>query len=521
MESLAPYLGTPAAYAATELAASISGGTGRIKHELETAMDFWNCPDLTPQEKAAAHFLAVISNHRAISWWREPATPDGTPPLPALEPWQDERLCNGVIDAARAYAVFIPERQAAAIMALVPEYQPAPPAAPVLADRVSTEAIPDPERRLARLRALGGSARYKNSELCMNILITIDGREAVPVRAIPLLTDWQVLSPDVIANALAGDDDLPSSLDGLSAYRLNPDGSPEKIPPRWWENWVVRKLQAISDEIKGKQITHETGYQQWRCKSLAQLPAGVFVWRDEFETAHIGEYGPGSMRARCNPDTYDPSTRVLNFNPQPDPDIASIGLVLEGLEAYSVASQQEQAECASAFDDWEKIDQCKSEIARWERLEQAAPTPSEAIQAEERLMALRQELKQLLELVAPAGAVDEPAPVPSSKAPDLAKLATREQLIAAFGNFTGMSMNWFNNLKDTPVLSAARKITGQGGRGRIIEPLFCPYEVMLWLASPKRRKGRKLGIEKAWKLLEENFPMVYAAYSVGDPRQPD
>lgn len=316
----------------------------------------------------------------------------------------------------------------------------------------------------------------------MDVLITIDGREAMPVRAIPLLTDWQVLSPDVIANALAGDDDLPSSLDGLSAYRLNPDGSPEKIPPRWWANWVVRKLQAISDEIKGKQISHETGYQQWRCKSLAQLPAGVFVWRDEFETAHIGEYGPDSMRARCNPDTYDLSTRVLNFNPQPDPDIAPIGLVLEGLEAYSVASQQEQAECASAFDDWEKIDQCKSEIARWERLEQAATTPSEAIQAEERLMAFRQELKQLLELIVPARTVGQPAlphpePPPSLSVPSSINDAptdgiTTAQVATAFDGIPFSTEQWPKRLSEAKWPKSAQVTLGAaGGASSLWNPL--------------------------------------------------
>jgi len=124
-------------------------------------------------------------------------------------------------------------------------------------------------------------------------------------------------------------------------------------------------------------------------------------------------------------------------------------------------------------------------------------------------------------LPAPDGVADESVPVPNSKAPDLTKLATREQLIAAFGSFTGMNMGWFNNQKDTPTLFAACKVTGQGGRGRIAEPLFCPYAVMLWLIDPKRRKGGKLGAEKAWQLLEDHFPVVYAVHSVGDPRQPD
>ena len=114
----------------------------------------------------------------------------------------------------------------------------------------------------------------------MRVSIEINGRQALPVRAIPLLTDWRGLSPDQLAQILAGDCDHWPSFDGLTAYRLHPDGSTEPILPRWWTNWVVSKLQAISDNIKARQITHATGVQQWRGESLAQLPASVFVWRD-------------------------------------------------------------------------------------------------------------------------------------------------------------------------------------------------------------------------------------------------
>ena len=76
----------------------------------------------------------------------------------------------------------------------------------------------------------------------MHVTIEINGRQALPVRAIPLLTDWRGLSPDQLAQILAGDSDHWPSFDGLTAYSLRPDGSTEPIPPRWWASWVVRKL---------------------------------------------------------------------------------------------------------------------------------------------------------------------------------------------------------------------------------------------------------------------------------------
>ncbi|SDZ73697.1 hypothetical protein [Acidovorax soli] len=164
----------------------------------------------------------------------------------------------------------------------------------------------------------------------MHVITEINGRGALPVRAIPLLTDWRGLTPDGLAQILAGDSDYWPSFDDLKAYRLHSDGSIEAIPPRWWRSWVVDILQAISHTIKANQTSHETGRQQWRCASLAQLPACVFVWRDEFETAHAMEYGPEGARARGNPEGFDPSVHILNFNPHPDPAIATQGMVLEG-----------------------------------------------------------------------------------------------------------------------------------------------------------------------------------------------
>jgi len=102
--------------------------------------------------------------------------------------------------------------------------------------------------------------------------------------------------------------------------------------------------------------------------------------------------------------------------------------------------------------------------------------------------------------------------------PDYTILVTRQELIDAYKAFTGMNMAWFDNLKDSPKLQNARKVQGKGIKGRSIEPLFCPYEVMKWLIDKKRRKGRPITSDKAWEILEKQFPKVYNIYSLGDTR---
>ena len=100
---------------------------------------------------------------------------------------------------------------------------------------------------------------------------------------------------------------------------------------------------------------------------------------------------------------------------------------------------------------------------------------------------------------------------------DLTVLATRKQLIDAFGARTGMCMEWFHNLSDRPALQQARKVTGIGGKNWT-EPMFCPYEVMDWLCNGRRRSGRKLREEKGWEILKRDFPKVYSARYRSDMR---
>ena len=93
---------------------------------------------------------------------------------------------------------------------------------------------------------------------------------------------------------------------------------------------------------------------------------------------------------------------------------------------------------------------------------------------------------------------------------DYSTLATREKLIDVFGKLTGMNDAWFVNLTHYPGLLAARKIAGTGGRKSIrVEPWFCPFRVMLWLTSPRRKAGRPLSTSAGWRLLKSHFPNVY------------
>lgn len=92
--------------------------------------------------------------------------------------------------------------------------------------------------------------------------------------------------------------------------------------------------------------------------------------------------------------------------------------------------------------------------------------------------------------------------------------ATPAELIHAFGEWTGMNSNWFDDIsKQGQGLRDAR--LHKGGAGR--KPLFCPYKVMMYLLNTRRRNGPIPPAQTAWRALRRHFPSVYAVYETFAP----
>lgn len=180
----------------------------------------------------------------------------------------------------------------------------------------------------------------------MNVIKQIDGREAIPVRAIPLLTNWKVMWPDAVAKALAGNEHYDDYFAGLCAYRIE-GGATKPIRATWWQGFAVRNLKALSDRIEADQITKEVGYQKWLKESLAELPAGVFVWKDEYVPMYESRYGSDAM-ARIVGRELTPSeiqARELDFDPFISAEYAA--LVNENF-AYQQHAPEQHADTQAA-----------------------------------------------------------------------------------------------------------------------------------------------------------------------------
>ena len=166
----------------------------------------------------------------------------------------------------------------------------------------------------------------------MNVVVMIQGREAIPVRAIPLLTDWETMDSGVIADVLAWDKAY-KEFPGLQAFDI--DDSLHPIKARLWKNLVCQQMKALNESIKAVEVNDETGLQEWRCRSLEILPAGVFVWRDEFEPLYERRYGPDGESvvspSGVLPEDEHAECVALNFRPHiSDPAIRE--LVMKGFE---------------------------------------------------------------------------------------------------------------------------------------------------------------------------------------------
>ncbi len=120
-----------------------------------------------------------------------------------------------------------------------------------------------------------------------HLTIWIGGREALPVRAIPYVAGWEHLySPDVVAESLARATAAPfGKLRNLVAYH-RPAGKPLPVMASEWTAVIaeVKGFEAgLREQRPGVDAMHDhAGYAAWRKGAALKLPAGVFVWLDEF-----------------------------------------------------------------------------------------------------------------------------------------------------------------------------------------------------------------------------------------------
>ena len=154
------------------------------------------------------------------------------------------------------------------------------------------------------------------------LTIWIEGREALPVRAIPYVAGWeQLYSPDVVADSFARTTDAPfSKLRNLVAYRHQPTAKPQHVKAGKWVA-VVAKIRGFESKLREQRpdtdaMDHHVGYSAWRKRAAMKLPNGVFVWLDEFrhECESDRKQTPDDAKVTLAPWIDSAETRVAVLN---------------------------------------------------------------------------------------------------------------------------------------------------------------------------------------------------------------
>lgn len=154
-------------------------------------------------------------------------------------------------------------------------------------------------------------------------LPTVDGRECVPVRLLPFMTDWLPLSPDVVAKLFSGRDSFGRAFT-MSSFQLHPNGRYTALKQRSWDA-VDNDLETLATDLKRREEFEFQLEREWRESSINRLPAAVFVWKDEL----IAEYERIYTR-RVKFLNTRPGDGELSFAPYVPPE--QMKVVLEGFD---------------------------------------------------------------------------------------------------------------------------------------------------------------------------------------------
>lgn len=165
--------------------------------------------------------------------------------------------------------------------------------------------------------------------------LALDGRPFVPVRLIPYATGWSI-SPDVLIKMLSNSDQWHRVF--IPSYHLLPDKSYQAMLPKEWDVFLA-DIQILDDELHADETIEQGNYPTWRKQAIKVIPAGTFVWLDDFEAAFT------RMESRIIRTDERPGDRDINLQPFIPQDMRE--LIYVGFE--------EQSEYEKAWADFTEI----------------------------------------------------------------------------------------------------------------------------------------------------------------------
>ena len=143
----------------------------------------------------------------------------------------------------------------------------------------------------------------------MDVTTFIEGRAAIPIRAIPFVTGGKITA-DLVASIFAHTDQWELRRESLSPYHLSRDGKYSSMLPKEWDV-MEADFRVLAAKLKVAQEVQQDHYSVWRRESLCLLPPACFLWKDDFATAFQHAYSVWLYEMLDE----RPGDRELNFSP--------------------------------------------------------------------------------------------------------------------------------------------------------------------------------------------------------------
>jgi hypothetical protein len=155
----------------------------------------------------------------------------------------------------------------------------------------------------------------------MNCIVEINGREAIPVRAIPYIAR-ELISPERLVSGLARTS-FAKGFWYLNVFHISPDGSIGRMLPIDF-NEIESNINDINRIDRYRDMTNNITPKIRFMRSICAFPP-CFIWRDEFEE----KYGVALEKIKSNDIDARLEDIEINFNPYMSPE--EINIVFEGM----------------------------------------------------------------------------------------------------------------------------------------------------------------------------------------------
>lgn len=176
----------------------------------------------------------------------------------------------------------------------------------------------------------------------MNVILSIGGKEAIPVRALAFVSNWAwSAEPHSIALACATPPTTEvgscsiSNRHALPAYLLS-GSAYRQMSSDEWEPFIVDEMECLEKTLKADERVENEKHATWRKQAVPILPDGAFVWLDDFQRWFSATRPLKTIASPSNDEDlneyYEQESDALNLDPYIPTELRQA--IFSGFERY-------------------------------------------------------------------------------------------------------------------------------------------------------------------------------------------